>query len=797
MSTEVLPDGTFILGKPVELPDVLDIVVVGGGPAGTATAFRAKELGLSVLVIDYDDLMKRIRDYAKSKLILPDYGGGDNMQFPQGGELISALHFEPIDKDDMCTEWKGFYRTFNVPAKIGLELTGFEYLPDATIKVQTFNHRLRKEEEIYTRHLVYAIGRGVPRRFDIPGNSDGIAYRLDDATNYTGRPVCVIGGGTSAAEAVIAISNSKMDTNDSCPVYWSYRGDKMPKVSKALSEVFFDAYVGNGNIRYYPKSEPVAIITGPDREEYLSIRVDRRNIEGRSTEATHLEFLKTSCIACIGEDIPESLLNSMGIHMVTGGPKNKKRMAITPIMETQQPNVYMIGDILSPMYLETEDHNADPSSFKDVRRRGNIKSALRDGVFVAEVINQKLQGQSQIKVNLDFAEPVQAKHEPQESEDSTAPSLDVPNFEEVVPSNAESPVEKEIIDTTPRLVRLTSADVEEDEFLLQSGGRLSIGTGEVDIQLPGDHKTTFKHALVEEKNGKYILHDQGHPAGVFLRLSSKKLRKLDPGALLQLGRQYLMFGMDGESHVMAQYDRTGKLLKKHFLSEGTIIAGREAPNITLDPEDRVLSRRHLIISIKEGNLFVKDAGSTNRTYIRVNDTLELSDDEVFRIGPNFFKINLDNQAPKEKTIYNLPALRLAHKASSSGAPDSSPVTSPSPGKIADPPPVEDKAPVLNGAPSVQFKGESEVHTIDSTESILELALNNDVSIKYECQSGSCGLDPIRILSGGEHLNDVDDEGEAWTLDEICHLEAGNEVGKCRLACMTKVSGPVVVEVIKK
>ena len=801
MSTEVLPDGIFKLNKPVDLPDVFDIVIVGGGPAGTAAAFRAKELGLSALVIDYDDLMKRIRDYAKSKLILPDYGGGDKMQFPQGGELISALHFDPIDKDDMCSEWKALYRKFNIPAKIGLEVIGFEYLPDRTIKIQTFNHRTREDEQLLTKHLVFAIGRGVPRRFDIPGNTEGIAYRLDDASNYTGRPVCVIGGGTSAAEAVIAISNSKIDNNDPCPVYWSYRGDKMPKVSKALSEVFFDAYVGNGNIRYYPKSEPVAIITGPDRESYLSLRVDRRNIEGRSTEATHLEFPKTSCIACIGEDIPESFLNSMGIYMATGGPKNKKRMAVTPIMETQQPNVYMIGDILSPMYLETEDHEADPSTFKDVRRRGNIKSALRDGVLVAEVINQKLQGQSQIKVELDFAEPTppKAKEKKKDNEDSTAPALAIPNLDDIVPTNSESPVEKEMVDTAPRLVRLTSADVEEDEFLLQSGSRLSIGSGEVDVQLPGDNTSTVKHAIVEEQNGTFILHDQGHPAGVFLRLSPKKLRPLMPGDLLQLGRQYLMFGKDGKNHVMAQYDRSGKLLKKHELSEGTIIAGRDAPNITLDPDDKVLSRRHLIISIKEGELFVKDAGSTNRTYLRVKESLEIQDDEIFRIGPNFFKINLDNQAPQDHTVFNIPALQPTTEDSPPAAAQPEPSSTPpaSSAAIEEAATPESVAQSKNGAPSVTFEGESKVHNIEPSESILELAIDNDVSIKYECQSGSCGLDPIRIISGGEYLNDVDDEGEAWTLDEICHLEAGNGKGQCRLACMTKVTGPVVVEVVKK
>ena len=119
-------DGSLILATPVTLPDVLDVLIVGGGPFGTATAFRAKELGLTALVIDYDDLMKRIRDYAKDKQILPDYGGGDRMQFPQAGPLIARLQFAPIDKDQMCQEWKALYREHSVPAQIGIELTGLE-----------------------------------------------------------------------------------------------------------------------------------------------------------------------------------------------------------------------------------------------------------------------------------------------------------------------------------------------------------------------------------------------------------------------------------------------------------------------------------------------------------------------------------------------------------------------------------------------------------------------------------------------------------------------------------------------
>src|SRR5262249_46298723 len=161
-----------------------------------------------------------------------------------------------------------------------------------------------------------------------------------------------IGGGTSAAEAVIAISNAKAAAEDPTPVYWSYRGDKLPRVSKALAEVFFEAYVGNRNIRYHPQSDPVAIRTGDDKRDYLAVRVDRRIIPGRPSETTNLEFPKEKCIACIGEDIPEGLLGSLGIELVVGGPSQKKRMVVTRHLETAQPNVYLIGDILSQVYLE-------------------------------------------------------------------------------------------------------------------------------------------------------------------------------------------------------------------------------------------------------------------------------------------------------------------------------------------------------------------------------------------------------------------------------------------------------------
>src|SRR5262249_28092177 len=156
---------------PAAPPETLDVLIAGGGPAGTTAALRARELDLSALVIDYDDLMKRIRDYPKEKLILPGYGGGDKVPFPEGGALVRTLHFDDIDKDDLVGAWKSRYVEHGIAARIGSELIGLERRADGAWTAITWNHRAGEEMRYAARFVLIAIGAGVPRRFDIPGDT--------------------------------------------------------------------------------------------------------------------------------------------------------------------------------------------------------------------------------------------------------------------------------------------------------------------------------------------------------------------------------------------------------------------------------------------------------------------------------------------------------------------------------------------------------------------------------------------------------------------------------------------------
>lgn len=794
---EILPNGLLRTKKNIALPEVLDILILGAGPAGTSAAFRAMELDLSALVIDYDDIMKRIRDYSKDKLILPDFGGGDKIDFPNGGPLISLLKFEPIDKDELCNLWKRYYFENDIPAKIGIELVDLRR-QDNMWRAKTWNHHTRVEEFFLAKAVVVALGRGVPRRFDIPGNTEGIAFRLVNPSDYIGAPVCVIGGGTSAAEAVIAISNEKGRAKETANIYWSYRGDKMPRVSKALAEAFFDAYVGNGNICYLPKSEPTAVVAIGDRGEFLSIRKERKEVAGQPIETVHFEFPKEQCIACIGEDVPEALLNKVGIEMYAAGESNKKRIAVTPMLESQQQNIFIAGDLLSQAYLETEDFKANPSTYREVKHRGNIKSALWDGVFVVEAIAQRLGGKSRNSFRIDISSRIDKRKN--SNTYTRNDNIDADSF-----ANQKEKANSQVWHDA-RLVRILPGDLEEQEYELAKNGITTIGKAECDIAFSGDKALLPQDriSIIHRPEG-YFLRDDGCTGGVFIRAPRTRTLEALPGDILRIGKQFLTFRSGNGKIALMHYRNTGTQLQSHILSEKPLLLGREAPDVILDTSDMSLSRRHVSIAVRENKILVKDLNSANGSYLKVNGIAKLAPGDQFRFGEQLLMLCSTESVVSNGTSAKpkIPSQRLGDKITNPRSrfdfPDKKKSRIEIPGYLA----AKNLSPEALKAHEkgmkltetelvVTFKNNGKVCNFQKGQTICKIAKDNSIKINAECFAGRCGSDPIRIISGKENLNPPE-EDESETLEEICELEPG----LYRLACMAKPQGAVIVEILDR
>jgi pSer/pThr/pTyr-binding forkhead associated (FHA) protein/ferredoxin len=511
------------------------------------------------------------------------------------------------------------------------------------------------------------------------------------------------------------------------------------------------------------------------------LRTDRRHLAGRPSETAHLEFAKDFCIACIGEDVPASLLSTLGINMVTGGPNNKKRFVVTPLLETQQPNLYLLGDILSPAYLETADFNADPATFQEMRRRGNIKAALRDGVLVAEAIAQKLAGKKVIRVDLDVDE---GRAKPAAGAfagvKTSIVESDGPPKESFAAARA--PDEHQAY-----LIRVITGNVEAEEFQVVKNGLTTIGRKDCDLNFPEDLLLSGRHASITDGPEGCFLRDDGSTNGVFLKLKEAQPSEAAHGQIIRLGQQLLLFEMENGSQAFIHIDQTGKPVNRYELAAKTIVLGRQALDINLDPEDLTLSRRHLSITLKERRIWIKDLGSANGSYLKVKNMAPLMPGDQFRVGQQIFKFSLREETVRRAVVFDTEIKPVSPSTDQRFTPE--PMARPTP----QPHRRETKEPVKPAKPEgmvVVFKNLGKSCAFTSGQTICEIAERNGLKLKADCRIGSCGIDPIRIVSGIENMSPVGDE-EQGTLEDINKLEPG----KYRLACMAKPKGPVVVEIL--
>jgi thioredoxin reductase/NAD-dependent dihydropyrimidine dehydrogenase PreA subunit len=186
--------------------DMLDLLIVGAGPAGFSASLTAMAAGMRFVTIEQESLGGCVFQYPRGKLV---------MTAPATVPLIGKINFRQTSKEALLEFWKEAER------KTGVKINYKERVEDITRETGGFAIKTSRAQ-YRARSVLLAIGRrGTPRKLNVPGEElPKVVYRLIDPEQYAGQRVLVVGGGDSALEAAASVAES-----GSGGVVLSYRGE--------------------------------------------------------------------------------------------------------------------------------------------------------------------------------------------------------------------------------------------------------------------------------------------------------------------------------------------------------------------------------------------------------------------------------------------------------------------------------------------------------------------------------------------------------------------------------------------
>lgn len=221
---------------------MIDLLIVGAGPAGISAAFEAKKLGLNYLVVEKNLIGNTIYNYP---IGLTVFSTVNELELVEG--TLKPAREKPT-REELLSYYVRFVLENNLNVQTEEEVLNVEKLGENHFKITT-------NKNVYeSKAVLFAIGAmEYPRKLNVKGEDLPKVHHLFRETYpWVKKNAMVIGGGNSAGEAalflaqeganaILAIFREDWENNDpkqGCIKYWV----KQPleeEISKDCLNVYF------------------------------------------------------------------------------------------------------------------------------------------------------------------------------------------------------------------------------------------------------------------------------------------------------------------------------------------------------------------------------------------------------------------------------------------------------------------------------------------------------------------------------------------------------------------------------
>jgi len=262
--------------------ELLDVAIVGAGPAGLAAALTAQREGLSYRMLEREPTVGgAVLHYPRRKLVVTE---------PVRIPLLGRVHVGTLVKEQLVELWQEAVHKHKLKLEAGVQVKAVLRQDDGTFVVRTSRDTLR------ARKVMLCIGRrGTPRKLDVPGEeSSKVGYVLRDASTFGGQRVLVVGGGDSAVEAACGLAEES-----DAEVTLSYRRAAISRARPA-NRTRLQALIDAGRVR---------TLYGSVVQE---ITADAVRLQTPSGE---LSVPNDHVLVCAGGQLPTEFLATAGVRM--------------------------------------------------------------------------------------------------------------------------------------------------------------------------------------------------------------------------------------------------------------------------------------------------------------------------------------------------------------------------------------------------------------------------------------------------------------------------------------------------
>ena len=218
--------------------EVLDALIVGAGPAGIAASLRSIERKLKYLTVDADEVGGTVAKYPRQKLVLTS-----PVELPVYGKFKKT----ELSKEDLLAMWNDILKRADFKCRTGEKVHDIQKGDDGIFTVTT------PKAEYRAHTVVLALGKGgSPRKLGVKGEDlPKVMYRLIEADHYVNKKILVVGGGDSAVEAAMGLSNQVGNK-----VVLSYRKECFTRI-KDRNEKRMQEHIQKGKVTVIFNSIPV------------------------------------------------------------------------------------------------------------------------------------------------------------------------------------------------------------------------------------------------------------------------------------------------------------------------------------------------------------------------------------------------------------------------------------------------------------------------------------------------------------------------------------------------------------